>query len=184
MLKTITPAEMKRVENQVMERTPITGEQLMQRAAKHVANTVDRLIRSQKGYVLCVCGTGNNGGDGMAAMRMLAQDDPAFQGECWVLPGKLSADAVRELDRLRRTNVIIRFVEEELPPVPEKVGCVIDALFGTGLCRNLEGLAQACVGLINQLGVTVVAFLVTLLMCLTNIGNYLRKSANRQESNL
>ncbi|MBR3874115.1 MAG: NAD(P)H-hydrate dehydratase [Clostridia bacterium] len=157
MLKTITPAEMKRVENQVMERTPITGEQLMQRAAKHVANTVDRLIRSQKGYVLCVCGTGNNGGDGMAAMRMLAQDDPAFQGECWVLPGKLSADAVRELDRLRRTNVIIRFVEEELPPVPEKVGCVIDALFGTGLCRNLEGLAQACVGLINQLGVTVVA---------------------------
>jgi peptide/nickel transport system permease protein len=28
------------------------------------------------------------------------------------------------------------------------------------------------------------AFLVTLLMCLTNIGNYLRKSANRKESNL
>ena len=28
------------------------------------------------------------------------------------------------------------------------------------------------------------AFLVTLLMCLTNIGNYLRKAANRKESNL
>ena len=157
MLKTIAPAEMKRVENQVMECTPVTGEQLMQRAARHVADAVDRLIRSQKAYVLCICGTGNNGGDGMAAMRMLAQADPSFQGECWVLPGKLSADAVRELDRLRRTNVVIRMIEEKLPPVPEKVGCVIDALFGTGLCRNLEGMALACVRLIKRLDAPVVA---------------------------
>lgn len=157
MLKTIAPAEMKRVENQVMECTPVTGEQLMQRAARHVADAVDRLIRSQKAYVLCICGTGNNGGDGMAAMRMLAQADPSFQGECWVLPGKLSADAVRELDRLRRTNVVIRMIEEKLPPVPEKVGCVIDALFGTGLCRNLEGMALACVRLIKRLDTPVVA---------------------------
>lgn len=157
MLKTIAPAEMKRVETEVMARTSITGEMLMQRAAAHVADTAERLIRSQKTCVLCLCGTGNNGGDGMAAMRILAERDSGFQGECWVLPGKLSADAVRELDRLAKTNVKIVRMEERLPSIPDDVGCVIDALFGTGLCRPLEGLAKECCLLMNALDAPVVA---------------------------
>ena len=43
MHKTITPGEMRRVETLVMERTDITGEMLMERAAAQVARTVARL---------------------------------------------------------------------------------------------------------------------------------------------
>ena len=86
MRKTIAPAEMKRVETYVMEHSAITGEGLMQRAAAHVAQNVSRLTEDRKGCVLCLCGTGNNGGDGMAAMRILAEQEKKFQGECWVLP--------------------------------------------------------------------------------------------------
>ena len=100
MLRTITPSEMKRVETRVMQETILTGEALMQNAAAHVARAVCRQAAGRAGQVVCLCGTGNNGGDGLAAMRILMEESPAFRGECWLLPGRLSADAQRELDRL------------------------------------------------------------------------------------
>jgi len=157
MLTTITPSEMKRVEKEVMERTSITGDMLMQCAAAHVADAVQKCAAGKAGVVLCLCGTGNNGGDGMAAMRILAQRSACFSGECWVFPGRLSPDAQRELDRLKRTSVIIRMVEDTLPACPPQVVCAVDALFGTGLCRPLEGLALKAARLLNSLSAAVVA---------------------------
>ena len=73
MHKTITPGEMRRVETLVMERTDITGEMLMERAAAQVARTVARLCAGRPGTVICVCGTGNNGGDGYVCARLLTE---------------------------------------------------------------------------------------------------------------
>ncbi len=161
MLKTIAPSEMKRVENRVMANTAITGEALMQCAAACVADAV-RIFRKQRGgLVLCVCGTGNNGGDGLAAMRMLACADPAFCGLCWLLPGTLSADAQRELNRLAAETgqqVSVRVLNaDESVHLPEKLDCVIDALFGTGLARPLEGLAKQLCEAVNACAAPVVA---------------------------
>lgn len=162
MLRTITPSEMKRVESRVMQETPITGEALMQNAAAHVARAVRRRAAGRAGQVVCLCGTGNNGGDGLAAMRMLAQEDPAFRGVCWLLPGRLSADAQRELERLREAaedRVAVRRAEDGLA-LPQEAACAVDALFGTGLSRPLEGMAlAACEALqaLAEAGVPVVA---------------------------
>lgn len=161
MLKTIAPSEMKRVENRVMANTAITGEALMQRAAAYVADQM-RLVRKQRGgVVLCVCGTGNNGGDGLAAMRMLACADPDFCGLCWLLPGTLSADAMREWNRLTSeagSQVSVRFLKpDENIHLPEKVDGIVDALFGTGLARPLDGLARRICDAVNACSAPVVA---------------------------
>ena len=164
MLRTITPSEMKRVETRVMQETILTGEALMQNAAAHVARAVCRQAAGRAGQVVCLCGTGNNGGDGLAAMRILMEENPAFRGECWLLPGRLSADAQRELDRLTEAagsppHVAVHRVEGDFA-MPEKVACAIDALFGTGLSRPLEGAARtACEALqaLAEAGVPVVA---------------------------
>ena len=162
MLRTITPSEMKRVESRVMQETSITGEALMQNAAAHVARAVRRRAAGRAGQVVCLCGTGNNGGDGLAAMRMLAQEDPAFRGVCWLLPGRLSADAQRELERLREAaedRVAVRRAEDGFA-LPQEAACAVDALFGTGLSRPLEGMAlAACEALqaLAEAGVPVVA---------------------------
>lgn len=164
MLRTITPSEMKRVETRVMRETSITGEALMQNAAAHVARAVHRRMAGRAGLVVCLCGTGNNGGDGLAAMRILMEENPAFRGECWLLPGRLSADAQRELDRLTEAagsppRVAVHRIEG-IFPIPEKVACAVDALFGTGLSRPLEGAARtACEALqaLAEAGVPVVA---------------------------
>ena len=163
MLRTITPSEMKRVETRVMRETSLTGERLMQNAAAHVARAVRRWAAGRAGRVVCLCGTGNNGGDGLAAMRMLLEEDPGFAGECWLLPGELSADARRELDRLLAAagdapRVSVRRAEAPLS-LPE-AACAVDALFGTGLSRPLEGLAREMCDSLNALaaaGVPVVA---------------------------
>lgn len=149
MLRTITPAEMKRVETRVMQNTALNGDRLMQRAAAHVARAVEERLAGRQGPVVCFCGTGNNGGDGLAAMRMLAEENPALQGECRVLCGRLSPDAQRELERLktRAPRIAITGVEASAEPRP---ACVIDALFGTGLSRPLEGEALDACRRINE----------------------------------
>ena len=160
MQKTITPTEMKRVEKRVMAETALTGEMLMHQAASHVAQAV---LRFSTENVLCVCGTGNNGGDGLAAMRQLLSLDRRFFGQVWLLPGDLSADAQRELQLLEAAvqsdgRVFIRVLKstDELA-VPSQTGCIIDALFGTGLSRPLEGLTAAVCRCINQANTPVVA---------------------------
>lgn len=161
MLKTIAPSEMKRVENRVMANTDITGEALMQRAAAHVADAVREYRKQRGGMVLCVCGTGNNGGDGLAAMRLLAYSDASFCGLCWLLPGQLSSDAQRELERLKAEagrQVSVRVLNADDPVVlPAKLDCMIDALFGTGLARPLEGLAKEVCEVVNRCDAPVVA---------------------------
>ncbi len=161
MRLTVTPAEMKRVETRVMNETAVTGDMLMQRAAAHVAAAVRG--RAKAGLVWCVCATGNNAGDGLAAMRMLAVADDAFAGEVWLMEGALSPDARRELERLEAcagaARVRIRRLEGgALPQPPKNVGCIIDALFGTGLSRPLAGVPLALCRLVNAAeGVPVVA---------------------------
>ena len=155
MYKTITPADMKRVEGRVMAETGVTGDRLMARAAAHVARAARGMGAKR---ALCVCGTGNNGGDGLAAMRLLA-GDAAFSGVCWLLPGPLSHDARRELDRLRAcgNQVEVITLGGDCPPLPNGVELIIDAMFGTGLSRPLEGVALDICHRLNESRLPVVA---------------------------
>lgn len=153
MWKTITPSEMKRIETAAMERGLYTGEKLMNRAAAAVAEAVRRQRKDPQGRVLALCGTGNNGGDAVAAMRILAQDGD-FCGACWLMDGPLSPDMVRELERLRRECPQVKVLrlagqdalvdtDGDRLSIPEDTACVIDGLFGTGLSRPVTGAAAA-----------------------------------------
>lgn len=153
---------MKALEQSVMTRTGVTGDALMERAAGHVAEAVRQRLRGRRGQTLCLCGTGNNGGDGLAAMRLLGAEG-GFTGSCWLLPGELSPQAQRQLNRLRHECPHIQICVLETDALPElnpPVACVIDALFGTGLSRPLSGLAAALCRMSNGLydsGVPVIA---------------------------
>lgn len=159
MLKTILPAEMKTLEEQYMQRTGTPGSQLMELAATHLADAAERLHIG--GRVECFCGPGNNGGDGIAAMRILVGRKPDFQGCCWLLSDKLSADASAQLDRLRREAPQVEVKPAaEYTGVDATPGLVIDALFGTGLARELTGdAAELCrhINAVKDAGIPVLA---------------------------
>ena len=166
MLRTITPAEMKRVENRAMTETEITGEQLMGRAAAHVAEAARRLLPGAGGRVVAVCGTGNNGGDGILALGLLCAGNPVLLPELWLMEGKPSPDCERELLRLQRDCPQVALVcisaenGEALPPFPTDTVCILDALFGTGLSRELTGSVASLCGKMSDasaMGLPVVA---------------------------
>ncbi len=153
MQKTITPDEMKRLEENYMNRTGTSALQLMESAARHVADAAAELAGEAGGTVLCLCGPGSNGGDGLAAMRLLTASRPELHAVCWLLPGTLNDAAEHQLRRLQAEAPaveVVRLTDGPLPPLPEDVCCFVDSLFGTGLSRPLAGAALALCTLMNE----------------------------------
>jgi hydroxyethylthiazole kinase-like uncharacterized protein yjeF len=83
--------------------------------------------------VLILCGPGNNGGDGYVAARHLAGRGVAVRVAALAEPRSDAAKWARE-----QWNGPVEPLSSETPPAPH----VIDALFGTGLRKNLEGSAS------------------------------------------
>lgn len=105
------------------------------------------------------CGKGNNGGDGLAIARMLVQS--GYKVSIYILefgkPG--SPDFQTNLQRLHELPVAdLHYIQsEDLFPELDVTDVLIDALFGTGLNKPLEGLTTELVDYINQSNATVVA---------------------------
>jgi len=158
MLYTILPEEMKRVESRMMDATGTPSLTLMEHAATHVAEAAAPYLRGG-GKLLVACGAGNNGADGLAAARLLMARMPALKTVIWKLSGVPTRETVSQWERLApfKGRLTVLSLESVVPDMPADVTCAIDALFGTGLNRPLEGAAKLCVEKLNASGVSVVA---------------------------
>ena len=120
----------------------VPGLVLMERAGLGVARAATRLART-RGCVAVLCGPGGNGGDGFVAARYLRSW--GYPTQAWLLgeANALRADAA---------EMAARWGSEIAPAQdfdPRGADLVVDALYGAGLSRNVDGLAAACVGRIN-----------------------------------
>jgi NAD(P)H-hydrate epimerase len=134
---------------------PIASIDLMERAA---ATCFQWLVQNYPNKNFSIfCAKGNNGGDGLAIARMLsANHDVAV----YILEfGYLGTeDFQTNLARLHQTQAVIKFIPnaEVIPAIPPG-DIVIDALFGSGLNRPLEGLTGQLVQAINESGNEIVS---------------------------
>ena len=140
-----------------MRQDGITSLELMERAATAwTARFISRYPDKERESVV-VCGPGNNGGDGMAIARLLrfeAYTVSAIQAE--IAEG--SEDNLANRRRARDTGVPLRSVAKGDPlPTFLRGSIVIDALFGTGLSRPIEGYWGTLIDHINEQEVTRVA---------------------------
>lgn len=126
------------------------GLTLMERAGGALAETALTML-PERGRVLILCGPGNNGGDGFVAARILAEKGHRVELGLLGSREKLAGDAGAAAARFHGPVAAI----EALDPVGADL--VIDALFGTGLTRDLEGDVAACVMRVAQSGVPVLA---------------------------
>jgi NAD(P)H-hydrate epimerase len=120
----------------------ILGEQLMENAGRAVAAEVQRRYPAKP--VIVLCGPGNNGGDGFVAARHLtAAGWPvrlALLGEREALKGDAARHAARWTGAIERLS----------PDIVDGAALVVDALFGAGLARSLDGAARAVVARIDE----------------------------------
>ncbi|GJD77520.1 NAD(P)H-hydrate dehydratase [Methylobacterium gregans] len=130
------------------------GSRLMERAGAAVAERA-RALAPAGGRVLVLCGPGNNGGDGFVAARLLAEGGYAVAlvllGERAALKGDAAEASAAWTGTV--TGAVTAGAPETLPPCD----LVIDALFGAGLARDLDGAARALVERVNAAGVPVLA---------------------------
>ncbi len=119
----------------------VPGEVLMESAGRAV---LDLLLECQgdalaagAGEALIVCGPGNNGGDGLVVARHLAQLGLPVRVALLGDPGAMRGDAAANLARARAVGVPIEGADAALPAR----GVVVDAIFGTGLAREVAGPA-------------------------------------------
>lgn len=155
-MKVLTGEAMAAVDRRAIEELGVPSLVLMENAALGV---VEALFDAcpEVGSVGVFCGPGNNGGDGLAVARHLAARGVA--ATTFVLAGGrgLSADTAAQLAILRRLGVPVAEVAAdeplgELAAAAGEADVVIDALYGTGLARPLEGQAAALVEALNGVG--------------------------------
>ena len=113
------------------------GPWLMENAGRAVARAV--FGRYAPRPTLVMCGPGNNGGDGWVVARHLARGGWPVRIATLVPPASLTGDAAGAARQWSGT------VEELAPESLAGAELVIDALFGAGLSRPLEGVAPAVV---------------------------------------
>jgi hydroxyethylthiazole kinase-like uncharacterized protein yjeF len=139
MHELLTAAEMGEADRRTIAGgTP--GIVLMENAGRAVAEAAARL--APEGPVLVLAGPGNNGGDGFVAARLLAEQGRAVRVMLLGDEARLRGDAAEA--RARWTGD----VEAASLPLPP-AALVVDALFGAGLARPLDGLAAALVAAMN-----------------------------------
>lgn len=139
-----------------IENEPIESLDLMKRAAQKFADYFIKTYDRKKKVVL-FCGQGNNGGDGLVVARML--DAARFEVEVYTcVIGRPSVD-FEHLMKYRVTGDITlnNLRPEDKVPVIDPDCILIDALFGTGLNKELTGFAAKIVEHINQSGAEIVS---------------------------
>ncbi len=133
---------------------------LMERAGEAVAAAVLRYWPDADRVVI-LCGPGNNGGDGFVAARHLAQAGRDVR-IAELKPGVRRGDAARAHAGLVDSGCAVTWLTSAAEPPPNDlplggVDLIVDALFGTGLTRPLEGRAAAWLAAVDVSGLPVLA---------------------------
>jgi NAD(P)H-hydrate epimerase len=132
----------------------VAGQQLMEAAGRAVAAaTMERHARRP---AVVLCGPGNNGGDGFVVARRLQDAGWPVRLALFGEVGKLRGDAAWAAGTWKGP------VERWSPALLDEVlldgaPLVIDAIFGAGLSRPIEGEIAAAIGLVNERKLSVVA---------------------------
>ncbi|HET9211275.1 MAG TPA: NAD(P)H-hydrate dehydratase [Thermoanaerobaculia bacterium] len=160
-MRILTAEAMREVDRAAIEELGIPSLVLMENAAIGVVEAMVESFEEAESAAI-FCGPGNNGGDGLAVARHLSVR--GWEVRIFLVTGgrQLSGDAATQLAICRKSELAVMEVASpaDLAGAAEAAAecdLVVDALFGTGLTRPLEGLFADAVEAINDLPIPCVA---------------------------
>lgn len=146
--------EMKSVDSYSIQTLGIPSMVLMERAAYAAAVRINALLKERENKkVIAVCGSGNNGGDGLAIVRIL---HTMGYDASWYMAGderRATTETAMQLEILGRMGLSPCGGLEAL----KGAGLIVDAVFGIGLTREVAGEYARTVEAINASGALVCA---------------------------
>lgn len=146
----VTAEEMRSYDRYMSEEVGIPSAVLMERAALAAFRRIREYGEENREAgrdVLIMAGTGNNGGDGLALARLLAE--AGYRTEVWC-PG----DAARASGQWKQQRKILDSYPVSFVTIPgrEEYTILVDALFGVGLSREIDGVYAESIEVFNRLG--------------------------------
>ncbi len=139
MLPVLSADQVRMVDARTVQREPIRSLDLMERAALAFVRAFVVRFGDAPRPVLVLCGPGNNGGDGLVMARALTLRGWRVRVLLAYAPDRATADNRHNLERLRELPVELLEGPAGQLPALRPGEWVIDALFGTGLDRPLQG---------------------------------------------
>jgi len=156
-MKLLSSTQIRAWDNYTILNEPVNSTDLMERAAQRCTDFIVGKYPATL-FVKIFCGKGNNGGDGLAVARQLL--DAGYQVGIYIPDTShgSSADFEKNLQRLKAYKQAVHFINDtsQFPDI-QSHDLVLDALFGNGLNRPLQGLPAKLVAHINASLSTVIS---------------------------
>ncbi len=152
-MKLMTPQAMRQLDEKAIKEYDIPGILLMEHAAyalyKHLTSEF------KKESIVIVCGPGNNGGDGFALARLLKSfDDASVKVLMLASSDQLTADGKVYYNICQNLKVNLIAINEENKQLAfdtlDEAKVIVDAIFGTGLTREITGIYKEVIASINE----------------------------------
>jgi hydroxyethylthiazole kinase-like uncharacterized protein yjeF len=155
MIPVLSRAQIRAYDADAIERCAVPGIVLMENAGRGAAERVVQLLdeRPSNEATVIVCGPGNNGGDGLVVARHLRARGLPVRVFLVGDVGRMPADAKTNLDAWRGLGGEVQSIDGDvgaLRAAVEHAPLAIDAVFGTGLARDVSGVFAEVVDVLTQ----------------------------------
>lgn len=149
-MKILTAQQIRECDQYTIKNSSVSSISLMERAAEACTEWIIKNIYHIN-KINIFCGNGNNAGDGFAIARMLKSK--GFYVKVFTnMSANFSTEAAKNLKRLReKGDIEILDYEKAFDAKFEENTCIIDALFGTGLNRKVDGVHARIINFLNTL---------------------------------
>ena len=142
----VNAAQMKAAEQYTIQKLEVTSLELME----HAAQACVQVLEDEKvdlSHVCVVCGSGNNGGDGFAIARILQNNRYSVETFCVGNPEHYTEETQEQMHRLQECGGKITYGM----PQEDSYSVIIDAVFGVGLSRKVEGRYRQVIEQMNRM---------------------------------
>ena len=155
-MRYVTSEEMRRLDKEATEKFGVPSIILMENAGRAVYEAAGEMLSGAKAKkILCVCGKGNNAGDGFVAARHLINN--GFDTEICLLddPATLKGDAKINYNILHKMKIKFMLLEsnrklDSFRQSLKKSDLLIDAILGTGISGEVREPFASAINLMNQ----------------------------------
>lgn len=154
----LTSSQIRAIDAYTIAHEPIASIDLMERAAQAFMDCFVKHYPDKEKHIAIYCGTGNNGGDGLAIARLLYKAHyKNVSVKIARFSDKSTDDFNANLKRLKAAHVDIIELTADNTLIIETADIIVDALLGTGLNKPLSGAYKKLVDYLNGLNKTTVA---------------------------
>lgn len=151
-MKVSTVSEMRTLDRTAIEKFGIAEELLMENAGEAVYFVLLKKFGIRDRNFIVFCGIGNNGGDGFVIARKIHSNGGKVKVFILGDKNKFKGAAKMNLDILSHLPIEVRQTESIKAIKTDIAHChaIVDAIFGTGLTRDVEGLYRSIIELVNE----------------------------------